>query len=144
MSFQEWVAAVKAQGGVAVVWPFSAGPYADYLGFPAARYDGQAYTAAFNSGQINSTAPQQSTTDGKWIYVLAPQTVAASAPSTMTTWQRVQNATLATADKVAKAAGLPTLAGLEHFIIGGLVLVAAVVAVVGLHQVRGLVHDVKG
>lgn len=137
MTFAQWAAQVKSQGGAAVVWPFRDGVYGKYLGQPAARYDGPTLARLANSGAISTALPEQATPDNAWFYVLAPPDVVADAPHTMTVWDRTLNATLTTADKTAAALGLPSLAGLEHVILGVVGVAAALVVVWAIGQTKG-------
>jgi len=123
--FQAWVAAVHAAGGIAVIWPFKTGIYASSYGAPAARYAPAQYTAAFNANAFDVTAPQQPTPDNQWFYVLAPSDAIADAPQSMTLWQKFENAAFTGGDNLAEKMGLPSLAGLEHFIVGAAILTVA-------------------
>ncbi len=141
MNFQAWQALVKSQGGWAVVWPFKTGTYAQWFGFPAARYDAATYVTLGNSAGFDVTAPQEPTADNAYFYVLAPQTVAATAPlggpGGMSLGDKIKNAVLTTGDNIAEALHLPSLAGLEHLVLG-------IAAVAGVFLALEVVKVVRG
>jgi hypothetical protein len=135
-AFTDWRDDVHALGGVAVTWPFQGSDY----GRPAAKFAGGAYVAAFNGGLLPTGAGTQASADGRTFYVLAEamtgsDAVDASAPHTMTTWERAKNAAFVTGDEAADAAGLPSLDSIEQTITRGLMLAGgALVAVYLLGQ----------
>lgn len=143
MTWNEWVATVKRSGGIATVWPFKTGIYGIYAGQPAARYSTPAYAKAYGAGQIDPRAPQQTTTqfttegNAAWVYVLAPADVRALAPESMTWAQRLEYHAILAADRTAETLGLPSLAGLERVIVGGLAVLAAIAVAAMLPHLRG-------
>jgi hypothetical protein len=108
-AYTDWVAVVKEAGGRATAWPFGTGIYGKYYGRPAAQFTGQGYADAANRGDISPAAIAQTTPDNQYVYVLAPDDVAAAAPKTMTTLQRVANAVFTTGDRVADALSLNSM-----------------------------------
>lgn len=136
-TFAAWVAAVHAAGGVAVVWPFKTGQYADSYGDPAARYSAADYAIGVADGRISATDPDQATANGAYVYVLASGAVAVAAPQQMSALQRLENAAFTTADAAAQSLGLPSLAGLETAINLALLAIAVFGAMWVLKHVRG-------
>ena len=123
-AYTSWAAAVKAVGGVPTVWPFKTGLYKGAYGEPAARFSQADFVIAYSGNKIDTTAPSQSTDNGAYVYVLAPTAVANVAPMQMGTWQRIENSVFTTLDRTATSLGLPSLAGIQGFIVGALTLVA--------------------
>lgn len=125
-----WRDDVKTHGGVVTQWPFSTGPYAQHYGKAAAQFTASNYTLAVNGGDVAASVdlPTQSNLASSYVYVLAPDSAQKNAPKTMTLAERVQNALFSTGDKVADAAGLPTLAHIEDFLkrAGWVLVIAAV------------------
>lgn len=105
-AYAAWAAAVDAQGGKATTWPFDTGLYAQYAGQAAAAYPTAVYVQLANSGQLDMSAPQQAGGSNQVFYVLAPASVQAAAPATMTTAQSVENKVLSTLDSAADSVGL--------------------------------------
>lgn len=128
--YSDWASYVQSIGGVATTWPFSSGMYGKYYGLSASRFSASDYTMGANSGQIDATAPTQTTADSSYVYVLASDAVQKASPRTMTLWQRIQNATFTGGDKVAGAVGLPSLDAIQNALKSGLGLLA-VAAIVG-------------
>lgn len=125
-----WTDDVKTHGGAVVHWPFSTGIYAQHYGKPAAQFTTEKYVAATKVGDIAASvdSPTQTNPSSTYVYVLAPASALANAPKTMTLAERFQNAFFATGDKVADAAGLPSLSEIETFLHrAGWVLVIALV-----------------
>lgn len=82
-TFQAWTVDVQNLGGQAVTWPFgwngdNNGPY---IGAPAARFDAATFAKLVASGVIGSNDPSGVTSNGQYVYVLAPSSVVATAPS---------------------------------------------------------------
>lgn len=76
-TYADWAAQVKANGGVAVNWPFDD---ADY-GKPAARYPLATYVDLYNNGMITDSDNVQRSGTGDYAYVVADSDVAAAAQS---------------------------------------------------------------
>lgn len=135
LSFDDWTKAVKAQGGAAVVWPdVWPAPWSDYAGKPAARYSADQYSALFNSGGIDASAPQATPGSGpasnKYFWVLAPKSAADSAPQDrLTPLQAFENQLFTHGDQLANAVHLPSLADLEKWIKEPLVILGVIVLV---------------
>jgi hypothetical protein len=105
-------ATVKAAGGAATAWPFSTGLYAQAVLRPSCRAVHREPATLVRRTPATSAAQAiaQATANNQYIYVLAPDDVAADAPKTMTTiQQRSANAIFTTGDRAADAAGLPSL-----------------------------------
>jgi len=118
MDYASWLAQVQAQGGAAVTLPSNV-PAAlqAYVGEPAARYSNAQYAALWNAGRIDYNAPQVAANNGQYIYVVAPASVWAGAPHTMTTGEQLTNAAFTAGDDAADAVGLGgTLAGIQNFL----------------------------
>lgn len=82
-SYQAWTVDVANLGGVATTWPFgwngqNSGPY---TGAPAARFDTATFQQLLAAGTIGANDPVGMTTNGAYVYVLAPSSVVDSAPS---------------------------------------------------------------
>lgn len=128
MDYATWLAAIKANGGVVLTWPFSDGIYAAYSGRPAARFTAAQYTVAVNGGVVPVATPTQTDRTGQYVYVLAPASAAAGAPHTGGVLDRALNAGFNAVDNAAEKLGLPSLASVEHWIKLGLVILAVVAA----------------
>ncbi len=113
-NYTSWVSVVKSAGGSAVTWPFSSGLYARFYGRPAAQFTASGYARAANAGYISSVAIAQATANNQYVYVLAPDEVAADAPKTMNLAQRAANAIFTTGDRAADYAGLPSLNSVQE------------------------------
>lgn len=94
-SYQAWTVDVANLGGVATTWPFgwngqNSGPY---TGAPAARFDTATFQQLLAAGTIGANDPTGMTTNGQYVYVLAPSSVVNSAPSStqMTVASQVAN-----------------------------------------------------
>lgn len=70
-TFAQWAASVEQLGGVPTNWPFQSGLYGRYYGQPAARFDVATYANVANAGGIDMNAPQQTTANNQYVYVLA-------------------------------------------------------------------------
>lgn len=113
-TFDSWIARTQALGGHATTWPFSTGLYGKFFGRPAMKFDTATYVRVANAGQLpDRTAPQQTTTDSQWAYVLASDAVAAGAPHVLTTAERIENSVLVAGDKAAETLHLPSLSDIE-------------------------------
>lgn len=82
-TYQAWTVDVKALGGVVTTWPFgwNGGNSGPYTGAPAARFDTATFRALLDAGTIGATDPAGMTSNGSYVYVLAPASVVDSAPS---------------------------------------------------------------
>lgn len=128
--YSVWLADVNAHGGHGSTWPFSTGIYAQYYGKPCAHFKTQQYVEATKAGDIAASVdlPTQTNLASTDVYVLAPESAWEGAPHTMTLAERIKNTLLIGGDKVADAAGLPSLAHIEDFLKkAGWVLVIGVV-----------------
>lgn len=114
--YTDWIASVKASGGVATAWPFNKGLYGGYYGRPAAKFANAGYVRAANTGLLDMSQPQQAAASGQYVYVLAPGTVAQAAPQTMNWLQKAANEAFTIGDISAAAVGLPSLASIEKFL----------------------------
>lgn len=82
-SYAAWAVDGKALGGTVTTWPFgwngeNNGPY---IGAAALRFDTATFQSLLNSGAIAQTDPAGQTTNGQFVYVLAPASVQETAPS---------------------------------------------------------------
>lgn len=84
-NYQSYGVDVKNAGGQLTNWPFGwqGGTKSPYTGAPAARFPAATFQALVSSGVIDSSAPSGITSNGAYVYVLAPQSVVDSAPSSM-------------------------------------------------------------
>lgn len=106
MTFAEWVASVKALGGVPTTLPANVPDMMQpYVGAPAARYTNAVYVARSNDGQIDPNAPTVAANNGAYVYVVASEDIT-GIPHTMTTAERIENAVFSTGDAAASAVGL--------------------------------------
>lgn len=127
--YADWIAAVKLAGGVATAWPFSKGIYGGYYGRPAAKFTNATYVRAANGHMIDVSTPQQASGSGQYVYVLAPNQVAAAAPPTMNWLQKAANEAFTIGDMGAAAVGLPSLKSIQSFLLNGGLAIAGVLAV---------------
>lgn len=119
MSYADWLAYVKATGGASVALPSNVPPSMQaYVGQPAARYDAATYASLWNAGTLDANAPQVSSNNNAYVYVVAPTSAWADAPHTMTTSEQMENAIFSGADAAASSVGLPSLASIGQFLLG--------------------------
>jgi hypothetical protein len=82
-SYAAWAVDGKALGGTVTTWPFgwngeNTGPY---TGAPALRFDTVTFQSLLTAGTIGASDPAGQTNNGQYVYVLAPSSVVATAPS---------------------------------------------------------------
>jgi hypothetical protein len=107
MTFAEWTAEVRRDGGTATTVPSNVPPdFQQYAGYPAARYSNALYVTLVNAGQVDPGAPSVASNAGTYVYVVAPQDVWSTAPHTMTTGEQIANAVFSSGDAAANAVGL--------------------------------------
>lgn len=150
-AFTRWVKTVKANGGMAAAWPFDSdiqGNADANKGKPAAKYPVAVYVSLFNANKIDARAPQRTTGNNQFVYVLASDDVAAAAPHTMTLFERAENAAFTTGDRAADTLGLPSLKTIQHalnpfdlsptkLIVGGVLAVGGLLAINAVLNRRG-------
>jgi hypothetical protein len=110
MTYAQWVALVKQEGGTATTIPANVpDDFQQWVGYPAARYSGTMYATLANAGQIDANAPTVASNSGSYVYVVAPQDVWTTAPHTMTTAESIANTVYSYEDQAANAVGLGAL-----------------------------------
>ena len=128
MTYAQWVALVKQEGGVATTVPSNVpDSFQQYAGFPAARYSGALYAALANAGQIDATAPTVASNSGAYIYVVAPSDTT-GVPSTMSWFDRMLNTAFSYEDQAQQALGLNALGDFAKDL-GKQILIGAGVAI---------------
>ena len=128
MTYAQWAALVKQEGGVVTTIPANVpDAFQQYVGFPAARYSGTMYATLTNAGQINPNAPAVASNSGAYIYVVAPSDTT-DVPHTMTWFESLQNTAFTYEDQAQQALGLNALGDFAKDL-GKQILIGAGVAI---------------
>lgn len=128
MTYAQWVALVKQEGGVATTVPSNVpDSFQQYAGFPAARYSGALYASLVSAGQIDPNAPTVASNSGAYIYVVAPSDTT-DVPHTMTWYESLANTLYSYEDQAQQALGLNALGDFAKDV-GKQILIGAGVAI---------------